>query len=295
MGASPGASNGIGAGLAAGPPATRRTTGSSEVAAFDPAGRLVFTAEPIGDRRATLVIASSLFAEFQRNYRREVLLARAAAGAGFASIRFHYRGVGNSIGEAPPDLVSMTLDLIEVAEAVPGPVVLVGTRLGALAVARARSRLDVPAVLWEPVIDGGRWVEEVVRAALAREVTQGGNVNADTIRQRWADQGEAFVLGETVPAGIVGQVGVTSLGAEMTGTAPVLAVQTGRNERIRPDLQNLRAELTGRGIETEVLPVIGRQTWWVNEGGDLFRPLERDEATEALIAGVLAFSGRAVP
>jgi pimeloyl-ACP methyl ester carboxylesterase len=280
---------GDGVAAVAGASDRRNADGFSETVGFDDSGLLRFTVTPDTASKATLVMASSLFAEFQRNYRRETLLARAAAGAGFASIRFHYRGVGNSLSSIAPDLDTITEDLNRVAASVDGPVILVGTRLGALAVARVRRTLDVPAVVWEPVIDGGRWVEEVLRAALAREVAQGSDVSADTIRRRWADEGVAFVLGETVPAGIVNQVGATGLAAEMGGNSPVLAVQMGRNDRIRPDVEKLRAELETNGVPTRVLAIVGRQTWWVNEGGDLFRPLERDEATTSLIEGILDF------
>jgi hypothetical protein len=281
--------------VAAAAPAARVTSEYRETAFFDAAGRLVFRTEPVGESRGTLVLASSLFAEFQRNYRREVLVARAAAADGITSLRFHYRGAGNSLAGGPPTLDTMTEDLAEVVSEVTGPVVLCGTRLGALAVARLRARLDVPVVLWEPVLDGARWVEEVIRACLAREVAQGVTVNADAVRARWASDGVVFVLGETVPAGIVEQVGAADLAAEMVGEAPVLLVQMGRNDRMRPDIDKAGLALAERGMTVSVLPVVGRQTWWVNEGGDLFRPLERDEATGTLIDGILAFVGSSLP
>ncbi|MBA2478088.1 MAG: hypothetical protein H0V38_05705, partial [Sporichthyaceae bacterium] len=45
-----------------------------------------------------VVICGSLFEDFQINYRREVLVARRLAQRGFATVRFHYRSVGNSDG-----------------------------------------------------------------------------------------------------------------------------------------------------------------------------------------------------
>lgn len=292
MGATNGAATGAdGVPGGSGDEAVRRGEGYSETVFFDDAGRLRFRLDPATEPRATLVIASSLYAELQRNYRREVVLARNAAAAGFAVVRFHYRGAGNSLGDDEVSLDSMTEDLTEVARSVDGPVVLVGTRVGALAVARVRTLLDLPSVLWEPVVDGSRWVEEVVRACLAREVAQGRNVTAADIRARWESDGRVFVLGETVTSRIVGDVGATGIVAEMSGSAPVLLVQMGRDERIRPELDRASAAITGLGAPVQVLTVVGRQTWWVNEGGDLFRPVERDDATSALVEGVLAFAG----
>ena len=49
------------------------------------------------------------------------------------------------------------------------------------------------------------------------------------------------------------------------------------------------AYVTHRPVPTEVLPVVARQVWWVNEGGDLFRPLETDESTNLINQGVLGW------
>lgn len=272
-----------------GPTASRAEATYDESAHFDEAGRLVFRCTPRGSPRATLVIASSLYAEFQRNYRREVLLSRAAAAAGLGAVRFHYRGAGNSVGEPiTPDLDTMADDLAAIVSSVATPsTVIVATRLGALAAVKLRDRFDLPLVLWEPVLDGTRWVEEVVRASMARHVAEGAAVTADSIREGWRTDGEVFVLGETVPAGIVDQVATTRLLDGITSSSPVLVVQMGRNERVRPNFERAREDLTQRGVPTEVLPVVARQAWWVNEGGDLFRPLETDESTDLINQGML--------
>lgn len=275
-----------------GPPASRAGAEYDESALFDEAGRLVFSCTPRVSPRATLVIASSLFAEFQRNYRREVLLSRAAAAAGLGAIRFHYRGVGNSVGEpVTPNLDTMADDLAAIVSSVATPyTVIAATRLGALAAVKLRDRFDLPLVLWEPVLDGTRWVEEVIRASMARRVAEGDEVSADSIREGWRTDGEVFVLGETVPASIVDQVATTRLLDGITSSSPILLVQMGRNERVRPDIERARKDLTQRGVPTEVLPVVARQAWWVNEGGDLFRPLETDESTDLINQGVLRWA-----
>jgi hypothetical protein len=79
-------------------------------------------------------------------------------------------------------------------------------------------------------------VEEVIRACLAREVSQGAEVERRCRPGPLGLRRVVFVLGETVPAGIVEQVGATDLAAEMAGEAPVLLVQMGRNDRMRPDI-----------------------------------------------------------
>lgn len=279
-----------------GPPARRESADLVETACFDSAGRFVFRADPKGPPIGTIVFASSLFAELQRNYRREVLLARAAASAGFSTLRFHYRGVGNSVGPpVTPTLDTMTADIVEVmAPAGQGPVAIVGTRLGALAAARARAHHDVPLVLWEPVLDGRRWVEEVIRACLAREVARGGDVTAETIRRRWDTEGVVFALGETVPAEVADQVAATDLIGSISGSAPVQVVQMGRSTRVRPGTQRALDALAERGIEAEVLPVVGHQVWWLKAGGDRFDPVEREDATRGVNEGVLDWVKRTI-
>jgi pimeloyl-ACP methyl ester carboxylesterase len=279
--------------VSGGSQATRSAADHSETVRFDDAGRLIFDARPLGSAQATIVVASSLFAEFQRNYRREVLLARRAAAAGLRTIRFHYRGTGNSIArQGPPDLHAMVNDLTEIVTSTDGPVALVGTRVGAIAAAMARGAQDIPLVLWEPVIDGDRWIEEVIRAALARELGEGSTVDADTIRRRWTDDGVAFVLGETVPSTIIDSIRGIEIADHIFGTAPVQVIQMARNDKVKRDVARLADALHARGIDTEVQTIVGKQTWWVNEGGDLFRPMERDEPTDRLIDGVIDFVRR---
>ena len=284
-------SEGDGLRVGGGNAAEREFRSGVERVGYDHRGRLVFTVSPSAPCAGTVVFASSLFAEFQRNYRREVVVARACADAGLASIRFHYRGVGNSIVDDPPSIASMTDDLLEVADQATAPVVFVGTRLGALAVAKARATLDRPAILIEPVLNGSRWVEEVIRAGLAREISQGSEVTADDFRHRWADNGVAFVLGETVPAAVVDEVGGFVLADIMEGSTPVHLVQLGRNDRTRPDVGRFLETLHERGIPCEATPLVARQSWWVNEGGDIFRPIEADPATLAIVDVIRSVGG----
>lgn len=272
-----------------GAPATRHGDDFDEAASFDEAGRLVFRTTPTGASAGTVIFAPSLFAEFQRNYRREVLLARAVAAAGLATIRFHYRGTGNSVGaETVPTLDTMAEDILEVAEEYgDGQVAVVATRVAALAAARARNKVDIPVALWEPVIDGRRWVEEVVKACLAREVAAGGEVTADEIRGRWDTHGVVYAIGEAVPAAIVEQIAGEQLLDAMGGTAEIQLIQMARNDRIRPAMERLRAGFADRGVAADVLPIVGHQVWWLNLGGDQFDPIEQEPATSALSAGVV--------
>ena len=141
--------------------------------------RLVHVSSRLGDlychlllpaqARSCVVICGSILGEFESNYHRERLLARALAYSGIAVARFHYSGEGNSTG----DRASMTLaSMIEDARAVVSHMMArgyeerayVGIRVGCLIAANlATSESNPPLVLWEPVEQGSDFVREAER------------------------------------------------------------------------------------------------------------------------------------
>ncbi len=88
------------------------------------------------DSEIGVVFVPPFLMEFQRNYRRDVLLARALAVVGVPFLRFSYRGQGHSGGETKTlgfeAAVVDTLTAIERlrSRAVVERLILVGTRLG---------------------------------------------------------------------------------------------------------------------------------------------------------------------
>ena len=159
---------------------TDRSTGAREIAEFvDVDGDRVYAVQHLPPENlspnAGLVICSPFFAEFPRNYRREVLLARRLAGLGVAAARFHYRGVGNSTGDPAllrlerlvEDIHAVTERLVERSGAV--SVGYHATRLAALAAGAAASGDKAPLSLWDPVVSGEKYFPEVIGAA-PREV-----------------------------------------------------------------------------------------------------------------------------
>jgi alpha/beta superfamily hydrolase len=157
--------------------------GSTERAEFRGSpGRRVFTYVhlPASAPRGAVAICSPLHGEFARNYRREVLLSRALARQGFATLRFHYRSTGNSDGDGI-DLTfgSMREDALGAVEhlrgqAPSGPLFVVGTRWGALIAASAAERHPEAAlVLWEPLVEASRFFKDAFRSRLVREIRRG--------------------------------------------------------------------------------------------------------------------------
>jgi exosortase A-associated hydrolase 2 len=127
------------------------------------------------DRELGIVVCAPLGREYTKAHRALRQLALRLARLGFHVLRFDYRGCGDSSGEpVDVDLARWAQDVGVAADELLDrtglvKVGLVGLRLGAtLALLSARQRRDVEAlVLWEPVLDGRRHLEEL-RASTAK-------------------------------------------------------------------------------------------------------------------------------
>jgi exosortase A-associated hydrolase 2 len=111
-------------------------------------------------------------------HRTYVTMARALAGRGYPVLRFDCRGNGDSDGAFPDFSLSGALD--DVARAVDTvrartgatAVSLLGLRLGGTVAALSAERLAGIArlVLWAPVVDGSRYMQEQLRVNLATQL-----------------------------------------------------------------------------------------------------------------------------
>lgn len=161
--------------------------------------------EPQGATRRLGFVFCHPFAEEKLwAHRVFVTYARRLAQRGHAVLRFDFRGTGDSGGTF--SRTSLTTAIEDVGVAVDylrqrtqsADVGLLGLRLGAsIACIVADQRPDVgPLVLWAPIVDGGRYMQETLRTnlaiqlatykevrqdreALASVLTGGGTVNVD--------------------------------------------------------------------------------------------------------------------
>ena len=235
---------------------------------------LTFVHWPAGDCLGAVVICSSVYAEFTKNYRREVLLARALAAVGIAAIRLHYRGVGNSMGQ-PAALVMADL-VADVSEATrelgtdfPAPFFL-GTRVGAV-VAALSAPATTPLVLWEPVVNGDRWLREAARAAKISRVSRGLNDDqsdpSSQTSQLEAD-GVVDLLGFALYRPLVDDIRNIGLeGALVSRRGPTMLVQIGSASNPRQANTQMIDRLRAQGVEVEFRAAGGEVAWWFEEGG----------------------------
>ena len=117
---------------------------------------------------ASVLICPPLLHEHFRSYRFFSQVAGALAEAGLACLRFDYYGTGDSEGgDADFSPGGTAADTMLAAQALRGlsgdlPLILLGIRGSALFVQRDAKRLGASAVwLWQPVIDGEKYVAEL--------------------------------------------------------------------------------------------------------------------------------------
>jgi hypothetical protein len=244
--------------------------------------------EPSDLVRAAVVICSPVCAEMPRNYRREVLLGRELARRGIATLRFHYRGTGNSAGESEElGLGTMIEDateaigcLGEMAGEV--PVAVVGTRVGAVVAAAAAANVGGrPMVLWDPVIDAGRYFREVFRARLITDLKQGttGDRTATDLVEELERTGWVEVAGYPITLPLYAGLSSTPLAGHLgPGTGPVLVVEMNRQGRASRPVTAAVAEWRERGVTVTATAVDHVEAWW-------FGASARDGAVEAQVAG----------
>jgi hypothetical protein len=272
-------------------------TGIREEARFlGPAAHRLFTvtAYPPGTPAGGVLICPPFGADSVANYRREVALARALAAAGLAAVRFHYRGTGNSDGDpAATTLDSMRDDVVDattaVGAAIDGPPGLVATRLASLVAAAAAPALGAPALaLWEPVLEGRRFLRDAVRASRMREISTGGPrpaadgsdgaaaaggghaaaaaaTNGVGHAAAAADGGGLDVVGYRIPQALSESCAARRLVDDLeaaSALAAVLLVGFGPGSELGRPLDAAATTLRDRGVAVTAQVVPTEETWW---------------------------------
>ena len=246
-----------------------------EEAAFrDVDGSKVFTVAHIPDAgaRTGVVVCCSILVEHLTNYRHEVLLARSLAANGIAVQRFHYRGTGHSTGdEEATSLETMVEDTRAAAGFLRertgiNRVVFLGTRLGAMVAGlAAQPHPESPLVLWEPAADGARYFRELIRGRLVRELRDASLAagSTDAWKSELEEKGWVDILGYPLRKSMYESGRGQRLDAVLAGrTGPILLVQFGRQNVLRPDYVRLRDQQGARGGAVDVRFIRDEPAWF---------------------------------
>ncbi len=214
--------------------------------------------QPAQRRGDTAVLMSHPFGEEKLwSHRVFVVFARALASRGIPVLRFDFTGAGDSEGDTAKAGVDTYLDDLDAAARVlversgASRIGLVGLRFGATLAAlyaeRASQRgaaISAPLVLWDPVLDGEAYIQELLRINLSTQLSVYGKVreNRDQLVEHMRSGGTANVEGYEIGLPLLDSA-VTRT-AELRGTGlrhagGTLVLQIAATDKVKPreDLQ----------------------------------------------------------
>jgi uncharacterized protein len=223
---------------------------------FGPADRRLYgcvhePAEGRGDR-ASVVLCQPYGREYLNAHRAFVQLASRLAGAGFTALRFDYAGTGDSSGDEDGMVVDRWVEDVRTAvrevrsRSGVDSVSLVGLRLGApLAVLAGVGQGIGSLVLWDPVVDGAGYLDELRR--MHEQMLRYAYVAPD--EDDGARRTEEH-LGFPMPAGMregIERLDLVSLTARPAGRVLLLEAEAGTaTERLGARLRESSAEVEHR-------------------------------------------------
>lgn len=246
--------------------------------------------EAPGKSETGVVVAPPFLMEFQRNYRREVLAAKALCAAGFPTLRFSYQGQGHSEGH--PNELGFDTAVADTASAVTrlqnrsgvDQVVIIGTRVSTLvAAAAAQSNPSARHVVgWDPLAAGSAWLRELGRAAKVQAMR-----DEDTAPGSLADQlvehGETEVLGSSLYPALYEGVADRSLVELASDLERLCLVQFGKPDKPKKALVTAADELIASGVLVDVVGVDEEETWWATRRADYFQAESDRSLTRQLV------------
>lgn len=199
-----------------------------------------------------------------------VSLARLLASQGHTVLRFDYSGYGDSEGEFENSTVDDQLEDISAAistlkdkASITGDIGLIGLRYGALLAAMtAETHKEVShLVLWDPVIDMDRYLQDALRANLTTQMVMHGKVitNRDELTAQ-IEEGQAVNIDgydlTKVFFDSARKINLVDITGSFTGECQL--VQIGRpNQPLRKDIESLADNYTN----CEIIKLAELQFW----------------------------------
>lgn len=245
--------------------------------------------EPQGAARSAFVLSHPFAEEKLWSHRVFVSIARALAQRGHAVLRFDYTGAGDSSGSTAEVNVDTHLDDLSAAVAFLNArlpelhsIGMIGLRLGATvcalfaeraAASDQHSRVRIaPLVLWEPVVDGESYFQEILRSNLSTQLAVYGKVveSREALQEKMRAGGHVNVDGYEIGKSLFESAAVRTLLplSRKNHLGPTLIVQVAANAqaKTRAELQELAgvyekgayARATEQPFWREIKPFYGR-------------------------------------
>lgn len=244
-----------------------------------------------GDVRTALLYVAPFGEEMNRTRRASALAARALAAQGCAVLQMDVYGSGDSdgeFGEARWDVWrdDLALGHAWLAQATGAAVGLWGVRLGgllALDYARAAALPIARFVLWQPVLRGAVYLNQLLRLRLASEMLSGGKADSQALRAALRAQAQE-IGGYMVDPSLAEAIEALDAAALPTPGAPVLwlDVVPAAGRAVSPSSQQLAWAWGVQGAQVQLQPVHDEACWNTQEIAEC--PQLR-AATLALLAG----------
>lgn len=239
---------------------------------------------PPGEVRAAVISCPSVHAELIKAYRKDVLLGRTLAAAGIATIRFHYRGEGNSEGSGLElNLDDMIASVDEARAEIARRTGAVrfgyhGTRLGTFpATAATEADPGAPLVLWAPLLDTDAFLREVFRthyiAALKGEEKP---EPTERMIERVKEEGQIELLGHAISREFYLSLEGRRLDAYRPKGSAVMLTPYGPQ-----NLDELAAVWETAGADVTVFEGSSEEAWWL--AGDATTPEDGQERVMTLV------------
>ena len=227
---------------------------------------------PVGRASGAVLFCDPFFEERKSAQRVLVETARALAVAGFAVLRFDYRGCGDSSGDfaefAPADwhedIRAAWGFLREQVSGVSAG--LLGLRFGATLTAAAAAVLPEArfAVLWEPVQQGGDYLQQELRKKLMKEmVTFGGSRETREALLQRLERGEIIDFdGYPVSPRLYRELqGIAIVTRPLPASCAALLLNIGSGNAPAPGVAQARATLAASGAPVD-LRTVREQPFW---------------------------------
>lgn len=185
-------------------------------------------------------------------HRTFVLFARRLASLGHPVLRFDFMGNGDSLGSFSESSVQSMLADVRTAIGECGrltgqpQVTLLGLRFGASIASLAAEQLPEVSrlVLWAPIVDGGRYMQDLLRVNVTTQAAVYAEVRSDreTLVKTMRDGQTVNIDGYELSYPLYTQVSAVQLTRDpVTFKGPCLFVQVDRGERPAPDLDAMAA------------------------------------------------------
>lgn len=209
--------------------------------------------EPEGNINKPLWVFCHPFAEEKLwSHRVYVNLARKLCSLGYVVLRFDYRGYGDSEGQFERSTLAGQLDDIESAikyillqYPTSDSVALLGLRYGAVLAALTAEKSNEVShlVLWDPIIDMSKYMQELLRANLTTQMVMYGKVvkNRTELSQKILEGEAVNIDGYDLTRDLFEPADkINLLEMERTFSGPCQIVQIGRaNQPLKKDLEQL--------------------------------------------------------